>query len=234
MGNVTISVSSVPPGFCFVDWQTSFPQLVALISGDTTAAGTFIHVGPTEPADKDQLWLYINAGVPDKLYKWADGVWVAKHPLPPGTSMVMPSTITEFSQLQTYDGGEASGSPPYAGPMWVPDEDFYNRFVVGKGTTGLPSGLMLNVNDVGGEEKHALLLPEIPFHDHAYRKFGNDGNSSGSGGQVVAHGADDTARTGGTGGDGTAANATVAHQNMPPYRVRIWAKRSDRTHYRQA
>jgi|GEM_PF-3321187 len=66
----------------------------------------------------------------------------------------------------------------------------------------------------GGENKHTLLLTEIPKHTHTI----NHENTSGNTGSGIAGGATTVAyqnTTSGSGGD--TAGQTTPHQNMPPF-----------------
>ncbi len=98
--------------------------------------------------------------------------------------------------------------------------DLRSRFVLGSGQGIDNNGNFLsarNLNDKGGEEKHTLLINEIPKHNHFL------------GGPIKLNGEDidsysnnlNLGRTGSNSGDvgGDANGNTTAHNNMPPFWV---------------
>ena len=86
--------------------------------------------------------------------------------------------------------------------------DLRGRFVLGAGTRDIRYG----VGDVGGEEYHQLTIPEMPSHNHGLTPPGDWklGNGGGSWPVGVPGGQN-------TGGDPANNNATLPHNNMPPY-----------------
>jgi hypothetical protein len=245
-GNVAITTSSVPAGFCFQSFQNDWSFLVSLLSGNLANVGNFVNTGSATPipANQDKYWLRDNAdGTPDKIYRFTSGVWVAAHPIPPGFTMIAPAGLIA-SDIPTLDGGEAAALTVFTGPMWEVDTDFSARFPVGPGT--LASGLVLNPGDSGGEEKHSLALSEIPSHKHfcvddsqgtgtvSTARFVAD-RSPNTGNAYDLVGSDNTAGIGptsNTGGDGSASGAAAAHNTMPPYKCRIFIRRTLRRFYR--
>jgi microcystin-dependent protein len=112
--------------------------------------------------------------------------------------------------------------------------DLRSRFIVGAstdtsvgqlGSSGMTS---FPVGTIGGEEAHALSTPEIP--NHAHKTIGELGLEtgkgclsrgstlySGGGGDMMGVTGTDCFMTSAIGGDSTNANATVPHNNMPPF-----------------
>ena len=100
------------------------------------------------------------------------------------------------------------------------------RFILGAGQGGndmnnnpLP---LQTLGSIGGEVNHTLVITEMPSHMHtSYGITGGsnrwtypgDGNSSGS---------SNAGNTSNTGGDPANNNATVPHNNMPPYYVLVY------------
>ena len=91
--------------------------------------------------------------------------------------------------------------------------DLRGRFVVS--TNGDPAmGLTnLKLGDVGGEEFHQLSVPEMPSHTHTTPTGAQNAGYSGGGNNTYNAGS----VTGGAGGDPTNSNATLPHNNMPPF-----------------
>jgi microcystin-dependent protein len=228
-GNVTINASSVPVGFCFTSWSESWPELVALISG-TADLSVNLHIGDAAPADLTKAWLKTISGVPDRLYYFASGVWLAKHAIPVGFTMLAPAG-TALADIDTLDGGEVGAVTAFTGPMWARDTDFDAMFPIGPGT--LPSGTVLVEGATGGEEKHSLTVTEIPPHAHQLL-VAQSNTGSGSEAQRLRPDSDlgdsdaDSAQTGGD----PSTLLVAPHNNMPVYRVRFFVKRTARTHYR--
>lgn len=227
MGNIAISTSNVPEGFCFESWRLSWPSLVALLSGNADLSVN-VEIGEAAPADLSKLWFKTISGVPDRAYYFASGVWLAKHPFPTGFTVLAPAG-TSLADIDTLDGGEVGAVTAFSGPMWTEDTDFRGVFPIGPGT--LPSGLVINEGDTGGEEKHSLTVPEIPAHVHPLQakplvvEFGSDTV------RLVPTTLEASESNSGPAG-GDANGIVVPHQNMPPYLGRYWIKRTGRSHYR--
>ncbi len=113
----------------------------------------------------------------------------------------------------------ATRVPPNT-PGSILTPDLRGRFVLGSGQGIDNNGNFLsarNLNDKGGEEKHTLLINEIPKHNHFL------------GGPIKLNGEDvdsysnnlNLGRTGSNSGDagGDANGNTTAHNNMPPFCV---------------
>jgi hypothetical protein len=229
MPNVEINSSSIPVGACVPVTDAQWQLLVSLLTGEADVSVN-VHIGEAAPADLTKAWFKTISGVPDKLYYFTSGVWVAKHAIPTGFTMLAPAG-TSLADIDTLDGGEVGPITAFTGPMWQEDTDFAAMFPIGPGT--LPSGTVLNEGDTGGEEKHSLTIPEIPSHNHKMLVTqtetggGNDVNRLRPNPTV----ADSAGDTGLTGGDPITA-IVVAHNTMGPYRVRFFIRKSSRTHYR--
>jgi microcystin-dependent protein len=242
MGNVAITTQSVPANFCFDTWQNAWPKLVALLNGDLGPVGTFINAGNATPSFANQTlpWLRKDAnGLPDRWYEFVNGVWVSRHAMPPGAIIMFAGTLAD---IDTFDGGETGVAiTAYTGPMWQEYASLQARFPLGPGT--LPSGLVVNVGDQSGEEKHENLLAEIPSHKHEALPAAS-GFMLGMPGGTTGDSKDGTLNQTGsliykleratelTGGDGSVADATTPHNNMPPYTGIYFIERTARTHYR--
>lgn len=232
MANVEISTSSVPVGFCFVDFTTSWPFLVSLLRGNADLEVN-LHVGDSPPTADSGIttWFKTISGVPDRLYQFQSGVWLAKND-EFGTKLAPAGhNRTSIAALDGGDGDPDAAVTAYTGPMWEIDTDFEALFPIGPGT--LASGAIISEGDAGGEEKHSLTIAEIPPHDHPVLAASSN---TGGGSDVQRLRPDSTlansdANTGLTGGDPVTLLVTP-HNTMPPWRARYFIKRTARTHYR--
>ena len=95
--------------------------------------------------------------------------------------------------------------------------DLRSKFVVGVGNNSAnmtnPYMNTYKVGDMGGEEFHQLTVPEMPSHNHTYTGGWNGGAGYNGGGNAF-NGSNSTSNTG---GDPANNNATLPHNNMPPY-----------------
>lgn len=228
-GNVAIASSTLPVGFCSpfsnADWQF----LVGLLYG-TADVSPNTQAGDAPPADLTKVWFRTIGGVPDRVYMFASGVWLAKHPIPVGFTMLAPAG-TALADIDTLDGGEVGAVTAFTGPMWEEDTDFQARFPIGPGT--FPSGAALAEGATGGEEKHSLSVAEMPPHNHVLLvSYSNTGGGSDVQRlRANATEADSDANSASSGGDATTGLVTP-HATVPPYRVRYFLKKTARTHYR--
>lgn len=161
---IPVTPTQLPSGFCPAGYQEmlnvfSAHQFVEL--GDQTGVG--ITVSATKPSDQTLPWLQLDQyGKPIRIYWFAGGAWLSRHPLPPGATMWWFAVAPNFS---TFDGGDGGAESDVSGPMWrlakLPDgTEIAAKFPLVAGT--LPSGTILAVGDQGGEEKHVLVQTELP------------------------------------------------------------------------
>lgn len=230
--NIPITSTAVPIGFCFIDWQTSLPHIAALLRASADLE-TNIHIGDAPPTDLSRWWARTIAGVPDRLYGFQSGVWLAKHPIPVGFTMLAPAGHNRIS-IAALDGGD--GDPDaavgdYTGPMWAIDTDFEALFPIGPGT--LASGNIITEGDAGGAEEISLTIPQIPPHSHQVLVSSSDtaGGTSAQRLRPDSTLANSEANTALTGGD-SVTGLVAPHPNLPPWRARYFIKKTGRTHYR--
>lgn len=228
-GNIQIQTTSVPVGFCFTSWEDAWPILAGLLYADADLSVN-LHIGDAAPTDLTKAWLKTISGVPDRMYYYASGVWLSKHQIPAGFTVLAPAGTAE-ADVATLDGGEAGPITAFTGAMWEVDTDFAAKFPIGPGT--FDSGAVIVEGGTGGEEKHSLTVAEIPPHYHAV--LATQRNTEG-GSDIQRLAPNSTAsesdvNTANTGGDSSTGLVT-AHNTIPPYRARFFIKRSARTHYR--
>jgi microcystin-dependent protein len=211
------------------------------------AQGTSVVVvaSATQPADTTTMWLQLDSlGRPVRIYYFAQGAWLSKHPLEPGMTMIWTTTLPTFT---TFDGGDADPLSNISGPMWELVTAFATRVPIGVGT--LPSGQVIAVGATGGSEEITLDSTNMPQHQHyafrgadaggaavnvnattyAARTF-DDGNDNVERYRIKGLATEsDTGLTSFIGGDG--AGDAVAHNNMPPWLGVFLIRRTARTHY---
>lgn len=253
---ISFTFAGLSAEYCFTGFNRLALDIVAQMAGFVPGAYNFFNFGNDEPAvnDRNKPWLRTNAdGTFDKVYVFAGGAWVSPHSVPASSAMRMWWTDSE-ANLWAYDGGDGvdpGTTTPTAstGAMWERDDDYDARVPLQAGT--LPSSLVLNVGDTGGEEKHTLLTAEIPAHTHFLSADEVDSASAGTGNSIDSATQMVKRRTGGgdlnynliqtttaatvgltssVGGTGTPA-VTTPHNTLPPYRVGMWAKRTARISY---
>jgi len=239
---ISITSQSVPTGFCFTNWNESWPILVSLLraslgetssSGGTVDLGTsgFINIGKSTPDqdDRDKPWLRINSNDSvDRWYWWDIGVsaWVWPHEVPPSDDRIY-MFVGLDTAVATLDGGDALPTPIAAttGQFWEIYTPLQARFPVGVGT--FPVSLT-NVTRLGtgGVDQYTLTTDQIPAHTHIIR------NPYGSGG--TAPGFEGTGNDApGTYNLTTDVNVTLGSpvNNIPPYMGVYFIKRTARKFY---
>lgn len=230
-GNVAISSSSIPIGLCLPITDAQWQLLVALLSG-TADVSVNVHIGEAAPSDLTKIWFKTISGVPDREYYFASGVWLAKHPIPVGFTMLAPAG-TSLADIDTLDGGEAGPVTAFTGPMWEEDTDFQARFPIGPGE--FPSGAVLAEGATGGEETHALTVEELAPHSHVVLASMDEtgGGTAINRLRINSNEANSDLNTANTGGDAVTPGLNgKGHNTVPPYRVRFFIKRTARGWYR--
>lgn len=187
MGNVAISTAVVPSDFCWVDAATSWPQLVALLSGNIARSGLGVNVGPNFPAaiDTDKPWFRTNGdGTPDKWFIYSGGQWLSKHPDFVGKVVMYEGTDASIPLL---DGGDGNPITPTTGAFWEVVTQLAARSPMGPGTLGV-SGDTVNVTDQYGTDEHQLDVAQLPEHAHAIYGNATGTIGAGDGGWVIGTG----------------------------------------------
>lgn len=257
MDNVPINFSfaGLPAGYCFSDPARFALDIIAGLSGFVPGQVSSFIIGSSEPDvnDRNKLWVRLNPdGSPDRNYIFFSGKWVSKNSIE-ANSQERKWWVGTEANAWAYDGGDGTdpttGSPTATtGAMWMRDKDYDCKFPFQAGTITEPdaSTKTYNVGDVGGEENHTITIPELPAHGHQLFVGSSDGSVAGirEALQTVnnPHAGTDAAyqAAGGgnnfvqnTGGDPKNSPPTTAqpHNNMPPFRVGMWIKRTARVYY---
>lgn len=239
MPNFPLNAGTLPYNCWPADPQTFLNDLASITVALGPSTSNAI-VGPqdSEPAitDRDKAWIRTSGGVPvfPLIWTFYNGQWVSKFPIPAGTPWALPYTGS-LASIDTLDGGSAGIVSINTGPFWEVVASLAARIPVGAGT--LPSGLILNPGDTGGEETHELLINELPPFQVSTKFYGAsaDGdNKNVLGGDLLsneASGAGSIAQTNIL-SDSTGGNATTlladGHNTMPPYTVLNFLRRTAR------
>ena len=240
--NVTFTLGNLPVGYCWSSPQQYAIDLVSILSGVISGNFSGIIIGPNlpAPADQDKAWLRTNVdGTPTRLYVYLGG-WLSLHPVPANAQSLLIWKGTEAA-LWSYDGGDGNDpsiTPPTSttGAMWMRDTDFDFKTIMGIGTNGTTydgqPATVINPGDTGGAEKVALLYKEMPSHTHTVPLYAGDAtnhaNRINTTDELTVQ--DLTYQSGAAGGD-TGDAHTWSHNNLPPYRGVILAKRTSRVYY---
>jgi hypothetical protein len=181
--NLPLGTSGLNADYCFTTPQRLALDIVGASYAVLSSTGTPWNYGNATPSVNNQSypWLRLNSdGTPDKVYVFASGLWIARHPTPPGA--VFSYEGTEAS-ITTFDGGESAAVTPFTGPMWEKVSEMDGRSPIGPGTWS--NGMVINVGDQIGEEEHAITIPELPEHHHEITGYMTAALSGGNSGAVI-------------------------------------------------
>ena len=204
---------------------------------------------PTDPV----YWVKMSNGYPLRAYTYVNGAWVARHSLDPGERKMAPMGF-DLASIATYDGGDSDAPGIMSGPMWEECAELRCRFPIGAGTFPAPSTTVLTEGGTGGEETHLLTEAEGSVSQHTHpigwmQPGSDDIHFPTLGQQTVATYAG--AKILGSYGsalpvdDMTVVNlfsltsnngvglTAVGHNNMPPYLVVYFLRRTDRCFYKE-
>lgn len=244
---------------CFQNEQQRLNAYAQALSVLFPLSATAWNYGSAFPSvdQQDLPWYRTNSdGTPDGIYSLVNGYWIRPHPTPASAPIGIFYRST-LESLATYDGGEGSYTqdpntgiitPSIAisattGPMWQVDTDMYGAFPLSMPDPSITVkdayGNKINnwtLNQSGGEIQHTLVIRELAPHSHLLNSTltNNTGNTFQGGGHSFEPPATGNSYTGVTGGDTINGidNTPVGHNNMPPYRVGWWIKRTARVFYR--
>ena len=169
--NVQVTALTLPVGFCPVTYQDIWNAFAAASQVTLPDALSQIVWQTTQPSDQTVSWGKVDSlGRPIGIYRFAQGLWLSPHSLVPGLTQWWFTAQPDFT---SFDGGDANPISATSGPMWQLAKDDNGNVIAAQMpiTAGtLLSGLVLNVGDTGGEEKHLLTIAEAgidPNHQHA-------------------------------------------------------------------
>lgn len=230
MGNVNLSIATVPEGTCYGNPQTDWPLMVSYMSASVQGSLNLFNFGNSVPsaADRTKPWIRTNSdGTPDGTYVYSGGYWLKAHQMPTGAVIMWEGAI---ASLDAFDGGETAAVTTISGPFWEEVTEMQARSPIHPGT--LPSTTVLSVNNDYGEESHQLTVNEMPAHTHPFDTTNgaqvlakvtsgkvNDINQTGSLDYAFANAPQNT------GGD-------AAHNTIHPVRGIYFIRRTARLYYR--
>lgn len=226
---ITFIAGNLPAGACYASEQARLSAFAANLSGQLPGTFNSVVVGAATPgaddrdkpwlADDGRLWLFNLPGL---------GAWVSRHPMAVGAVMLYEGSE---ASIVTFDGGEAGVATPSTGQMWEKVSQMDGRVPVGPGTLS-PSGAPVAIGDTGGADRVALLINEIPPHNHALKCWGAAAGSTDRP-QWIANGTVERSFNTENSGGNPAGTAADTHQNMPPYRGIWFIRRTARIWYRR-
>lgn len=211
-----VKSDTVPANFCFQGFNTSsWPELVGLLHVDTEDTDAItISQNPPAPSLRSKPWLKLDTdGKPLRIYYYVGGLWLARHPILSGLSMIYTGAVAGIPYLENLDGDI---TPTLThGPFWEKLSNFDGRFLVGAGT--IPDALtVVTPLSQGGVGTVTLDITQIPAHKHSP----NDGSSTFFGNNPTAYGTTFPMH-GSSSTSGYFATETVggglAHSNVPPF-----------------
>ena len=230
---ITLTAPSLPVNYC----PTNYQQLANDIIGGTQATfnsaigNSFFNFGPTVPTLNNQIYPWLD----ENGFWWvfSNGYWTRRNPVAAGGSERR-IYVGTTSDLQTYDGGNTNTASDWSGPMWEVDTAFEARFPVGVGTFAASGVVSVNGTTtstaVAGEDKHTLVVGEVPSHTHQildqYINLVQRGTAD-SGVFSATNRSEGTANLLPT----TSSGGGAAHNNLPPFYGVYFIKRSSRVYY---
>jgi len=218
---------------CYSSWQAAindaFDKGYALLLD--TLKGVLVQDGtPTPDQQTNQLWWQTIAGAPGYGgYIFYNGLWVLRHPMPPGAVIMWEGDITT---LDTFDGGQAGAVTSTTGPFWEQVTEIAARFPIAPGT--LPSGAVVNNGDTGGAETQtitAAMLPDITLNASGLGRATASNEVADPGGALLGIGS--LPGTAYTGPVATLGGSGTPFDLAPPYYALWFIRRTDRL-YRTA
>ena len=184
-----------------------------------------VNLDVTNNADGAQ----ISGGVVKRFLKWlgaditftGSGAAVIGFPGAPGTLI---------TQDQAWPVGSIFTSIDPTNPVTTLGFGTWAAFGAGRVLAGHNTSGTFNVaaETTGGEETHALSVAELASHSHSHNHVENLKTTGGSGTSLAAatHNATVTASNTNTDTDATAAGSGTAHNNLQPYIVVYFWKRT--------
>ena len=230
---ITLTAPSLPVNYC----PTNYQQLANDIIGGTQATfnsaigNSFFNFGSTVPALNNQIYPWLDEN--GLWWVFSNGYWTRINPVPASGSERR-IYVGNTTDLQTYDGGNTNTPSNWSGPMWEVDTAFDARFPVGVGTFAASGVVSVNGTTtstaVAGEDKHTLVVGEVPSHTHQildqYINLVQRGSAD-SGVFSATNRSEGTANLLPT----TSSGGGAAHNNLPPFYGVYFIKRTTRVYY---
>src|SRR5688572_15539618 len=167
--SVTLVAGTIPAGACYSTLQALLELFVNNITAYLAGTSNTFNFGPTTPNSdqRDRPWMRTSVDYnPERWYTWSNqySLWLAVHPLTPGTIVMDSTDSSAAGYYDSFDGGSAGAVTATSGPMWEKYTAMDNRSPMAPGTWA--SGAVLALGGTAGEERHTLLATELPPHQH--------------------------------------------------------------------
>ena len=176
---------------------------------------------PPNAGNAGKAWIQIDpaTGAVLRTYSFstADNNWHSRHPLAPGIIIPVTDVTFDATNIASYDGGGTPGM----GAMWSLATDLAGMCLIGSGGT-------FSIGSTGGEAAHVLTTPELPSHTHpvTISELTSSGTLTQLGMSMANHtNAENVVLTSGATGGG------ASHNNMQPYKVAYFLRRTTRLDY---
>lgn len=230
--SVILQKGTVPSDACFNNVSELYDLFINSTTAYVNGNYSLFNYGENKPStdDTDKPWIRTVGNLPDRVYVYASGYWLSKHPTP-ASGNERRIWVGSLAELKTYDGGADEDVNDFSGPFWEVDDAMSARFPVGVGE--FDNSGEVAVTETGGEDKHTLNEAELPDHSHTFsvNRAVNGDDAAGPGELLMANrnvadagGAEpDVSISGGGGGEG--------HNNLPPYYGVYFIKRTSRIYY---
>ena len=183
-----LNIGNLPNNFCPATLQAMLIGFGGALSVTLpSGSGATLSIGSSKPSSNSDVWFQTDAlGRFQRIYLYGQGTWLSAHPMLPGFTVWWFSALPNFA---TFDGGDANAPGSQSGPMWQQAKDSNGnlieaQFVMTPGT--LPSGKVVAIGNVGGEENHILATGEgaqDPNHNHMVGRFKGPSGTAGTYGE---------------------------------------------------
>lgn len=229
-----VNAGLLPPGVCPSDYQSLLNLFSSVQTVTVPDSNITVIASSTKPADVYQghaAWLKLDGdGIPERVYWYVSGFWTARHPLEPGITALYTTAFPDT--IYSFDGGDGTQNDPTpnTGAMWEIVAELTGRvplgIAIGAVTQLNPSNRVVALGDTLGEDKHTLLVAEMPAHGHninGYPLLSKNGNTEAN--TQFQTGAEKAWQT------PILDGADEPHENMPPALGVYFIRRTKRIVY---
>ena len=230
---ITLTAPNLPLTYCPSNYQQLANDIISGTQATFNSAigNSFFNFGPTTPALNNQVYPWLDEN--GNWWVFSSGYWLRQNPVAAGGSERR-IYVGNTTDLQTYDGGTVGTVSNWTGPMWEVDTAFEARFPVGAGAfaaSGTVSAQGTTTSTaVAGEDRHTLVVGEVPSHTHQildqYINLVQRGSAD-SGVFSATNRSEGVANLLPT----TSSGGGAAHNNLPPFYGVYFIKRTARVYY---
>jgi hypothetical protein len=230
---ITLTAPNLPLTYCPSNYQQLANDIISGTQATFNSAigNSFFNFGSTTPALNNQVYPWLDEN--GNWWVFSNGYWIRQNTVAAGGSERR-IYVGNTTDLQTYDGGAVGTVSNWTGPMWEVDTAFDARFPVGAGAfaaSGTVSTQGTTTSTaVAGEDKHTLVVGEVPSHTHQildqYINLVQRGTAD-SGVFSATNRSEGVANLLPT----TSSGGGAAHNNLPPFYGVYFIKRTGRVYY---